>query len=179
LSTDDGPFRVTAPTDLAGGRYVSNLVSLQVMASTASQGSASGGTSPTFTVSGQVNAATTFDINALQSLPAVTETVGANVYTGVRLWDLLNSVGLTLPAVKNPSLSMYAVATGSDGYQALVSLGEINPSFGNNGTIVAYALNGGDLGANGTARLIIPADVGHGRWVSNLTAIEVFALGGS
>lgn len=179
LSSADGPFRVTAPTDIKVGRYVSNLVQLKVLPSAAATASAGGGTAASFMVTGQVSTVGTFDINALKGLPAVTQTVGSNVYTGVSLWTLLNSIGLKLPSEKNPSLSMVAVATGSDGYRALVSLGEIDPGFGNNGTIVAYEVNGAALGSNGMARLVVPGEVKQGRSVSNLIAIEVFAVDGS
>jgi DMSO/TMAO reductase YedYZ molybdopterin-dependent catalytic subunit len=178
LSDSDGPFRVTAPADIRGGRYVSNLVSLQVMASHADTGSGVGGVSNSFTVSGQVATPATFTVDSLKSL-GLTETnatVGSSVYTGVSLWDLLNRVGLKLADTHNPSLAMYAVATGSDGYQALVSLGEINPDFGNDGAIIAYAVNGEALDTNGATRLVIPGEVMQGRLVSNLTAIEVFSV---
>ncbi|MDQ7999343.1 MAG: molybdopterin-dependent oxidoreductase [Pseudomonadota bacterium] len=178
LSSADGPFRVTAPTDIKGGRYVSNLVQLKVLPSAAATASAGGGTAASFMVTGQVSTVGAFDINALKGLPAVTQTVGSNVYTGVSLWTLLNSIGLKLPSGKT-TLSMVAVATGSDGYRALVSLGEIEPGFGNNGTIVAYEVNGAALGSNGMARLVVPGEVKQGRSVSNLIAIEVFAVDGS
>jgi hypothetical protein len=178
LGSSEGPFRVTAPGDVKGGRYVSNLTQLSVAASPAATVGAGGGVSPGFAVSGSVNTATTFDLAALKSLAATTQTVGANSYTGVSLWTLLNSVGLRLPAsTKNATLSMYAVATGSDGYRATVSLGEIDPAFGNKAALVAYEVNGADLAANGIARLVVPEEVKQGRSVSNLIAIEVFAAG--
>jgi len=173
LPAADGPFRVTAPTDTKGGRYVSNLVKLEVRNSAAATAGIGGGPSASFVVSGQVAAPATFDVSALKGLAASTQTVGANTYTGVSLWTLLNSIGLKLPAGKNASLSMYAVATGSDGYRALVSLGEADPSFGNNGALVAYEMNGAALTTNGSTRLVVPGEVKQGRSVSNLIAIEV------
>ncbi|WP_077001549.1 molybdopterin-binding oxidoreductase [Variovorax sp. KK3] len=178
LDEVDGPFRVTAPTDIKGGRYVSSLVKLQVQPSAALTAGVGGGTSASFRVSGQVATAATYDIAALKGLPAVTQTVAGTAYTGVSLWTLLNTIGLKPPAGKNPTLAMYAVATGSDGYRALVSLGEIDPGFGNNGAMVAYEINGAGLGANGMARLVIPGEVKQGRLVSNLIAIEVLAATG-
>lgn len=59
-------------------------------------------------------------------MPATTVTVGANSYTGVNLWSLLNATGIkTSTTAHNPTLAMIAVATGSDGFKAVVSLGEI------------------------------------------------------
>jgi DMSO/TMAO reductase YedYZ molybdopterin-dependent catalytic subunit len=134
--------------------------------------------SPSFTVSGAVGRRATFDLAALQAMPAVTQTAGGNSYTGVNLWSLLNdaSVGLKPDtAVRNPVLSMYAVVVGSDGYRAVVSLAEIAPESGNRVALVAYSLNGMPLGRNGMARLVMAGDLKPGRSVARLAAIEVFA----
>jgi len=136
------------------------------------------GTSPSFTVSGAVGKRAVFDLAALQALPAVTVTVGSNSYTGVSLWALLNDATVGLrpdTTVRNPGLSMYAVAVGSDGYRAVVSLAEIAPESGNRVALVAYSLNGAPLGRNGVARLVMAGDVKPGRSVARLAAIEVFA----
>jgi hypothetical protein len=116
----------------------------------------------------------------LQTLPATTLTVGTSTYTGVSLWTLLNTAGLKLDTtIKNPSLSMVAVATGSDGYKALVTLGEIDPSFGNRPAIIAYSVNGAALGTPGDTRLVVGNDIKQGRSVSNLVAIEVITAAAS
>ncbi|ODU13693.1 MAG: hypothetical protein ABS94_25280 [Variovorax sp. SCN 67-85] len=144
----------------------------------AAAATASEGISPSFTVSGAVGKRASFDLAALQALPVATLTVGANSYTGVSLWALLNdaSVGLKPDtAVRNPVLSMYAVLVGSDGYRAVVSLAEIAPESGNRMALVAYSLNGAPLGRNGMARLVMAGDVKPGRSVARLAAIEVFA----
>ncbi len=173
----DGPFRTTAPGDTKGGRYVSNLTRLDVRASGSTATGIGGGLSSGFAVSGAVTKPMRFDLAALQALPATTQTVGGSAYTGVSLWHLLNTTtGLKLDStVKNPSLSMYAVATGSDGYKALVSLGEIDPGFGNRTALIAYSVNGSLLDRNGVARLVVPGDAKLGRSVSNLVSLEVFA----
>ncbi|KRC27831.1 molybdopterin-binding oxidoreductase [Acidovorax sp. Root217] len=175
LASADGPFRVTAPGDVKGGRYVSNLVRLEVRPSGSTAAGTGGGVSNSFAVSGAVTQPASFDLATLQTLPASTVTVAGTTYTGVNLWTLLSSTtGLKTDATaKNPTLAMVAVATGSDGYKALVSLGEIDPGFGNKAALVAYAINGEGLGANGVARLIVPGEVKQGRSVSNLVSIEV------
>ncbi|CAN7750781.1 molybdopterin-binding oxidoreductase [Pseudorhodoferax sp. LjRoot39] len=177
IGSEDGPFRVTAPGDVRGGRYVSQLVRLDVRPSGSTAAGTGGGVSPSFTVAGAVATPMAFDLAALQALPASTVTVGNSAYTGVSLWNLLNTqVGLKTDAsTKNPLLSMYAVATGSDGYKAMVSVGEIHPSFGNRDALVAYAVDGALLDRNGMARLVVPGDARASRHVSNLVAIEVFA----
>lgn len=175
--TGDGPFRVTSPGDVKGGRYVSNLTRLDVRASGSTVAATGGGVSTSFTVSGAVLRPGTYDLSGLQALPAVTRTVGASTYTGVSLFDFLNTtVGLkTNAAVKNDSLSFYVVATGTDGYKAAYSLGELDSGFGNQPDLIAYAQNGAPLTTSGFARIVVPNDVKAGRYVSNLIAIEVFA----
>jgi hypothetical protein len=100
-----------------------------------------------------------------------------DTYTGVSLWTLIQDAGLlTDPAIKNDLLRFAVVATGSDGYRAIVSLGEIAPTFGNQADLVAYADTGNQLGPNGidgALRLIVPGDQAGGRYVSNLTSLQV------
>ncbi|MGE3861868.1 MAG: molybdopterin-binding oxidoreductase [Burkholderiaceae bacterium] len=177
LPDGDGPLRVTAPGDVRGGRYVSMLNRLDVRASGSTLAGIGGGSSPGFTVSGAVLRQLSFDLGSLQALPAVTQDVNGSVYTGVSLWNLLNTeagIRTDSAAAHNPLLSMYVVATGSDGYKAIVSLGEIHPNFGNRPAMIAYSVNGELLDRNGMARLVVPGDVRAGRFVSNLVGIEVF-----
>lgn len=179
LLTTDGFARTTAPGDTRGGRYVSNVESVEVLHVPYLTGSYAGGVSSSFTVSGLVNTPATYTLSNITSLPATTVTTGADAYTGVLLWTLLETAGVTTnPQVKNNILRYYVVVTGSDGYQGVIALGEISPNFGNEQDIIAYSLNGGEagtsLGANGDFRLIVPNDVRRGRWVSNVIDIEVF-----
>lgn len=173
----DGFARVTAPGDIRGGRYVSNLVSLDVRASGSTQLGTGGGVSTSFSVSGAVTAPRSFDLAALQALPSVTRVVGGVSYQGVSFWDLLNSaVGIPVtPGVNNDILGKYVVATGSDGYRALFSMGELNTNFGNQPDIIAFAADGVPLTGNGFARIVVPGDDRRGRWVSNLVSLEVFS----
>ena len=174
----DGFARTTVPGDGKGGRYVSNLVSLDLRGSASQQTGIGGGVSSAFTVSGLVNSQpVTLNTAALANLGLTprTQTVGTDTYGGYGLWDLLNTLGIAAdPAIKNDILSLYVVATGSDGYQALFSMGELDPAFGNQPDLLALTLNGGDLSTSGFARLVVPNDVRRGRWVSNLVALEVF-----
>lgn len=187
---NDGFARTTAPDDTAGGRYVSNLSSLQVQSATSASAitGTGGGPSTQFTLSGQVSQPGTFTLSTLQALPSATETVTyragqstvTGTFTGVPLWTLLSNAGLiTDPNIKNDLLGKYLVATGSDGYKAVIALGEISPRFGNNNSLVAYSINGQGLGADGFARLVVPGDTFGGRYVSNLIGLEVFDSRGS
>lgn len=181
---DNGFARITAPGDLAGGRYVSNLDSLQVLSSTpASQfGNIGGGVSTQFNLTGLVADPGVYNLATLQALPSVTQSVTyqagqstvSGTFTGVPIWTLLNDAGLmTNPAVRNDILGKYLVATGTDGYKAVIAMGEIHPRFGNRDYLVAYDFNGQGLGEDGFARLVLPGDERGGRFVSNLIGLEV------
>ena len=171
----DGFARVTAPGDVKGGRYVSNVVNVDLQKTASTATGIGGGTTTSFSISGDVLRPQTFDLSALEALPAVQRTVGSTTYTGVSFWDLLNAnVGLRLdPLVKNDVLGMYVVATGSDGYKAAFSLGELNTALGNQPDIIAYEANGVPLTDTGFARIVAPNDVKAGRFVSNLVSLEV------
>lgn len=181
----DGFARMVVPSDQAGGRYVSNLVSLQV-GSLPPSVPGPGGISDQLAVSGHVADPGTFTPVTLEALnQGVTETATylsstgrvTDTYTGVPLWTLLNDTGvLTDPSVKNDILRDFVVATGSDGYRAIISLGEIDPAFGNQPDLVAYADTAGQLGPSGpdgAMRLIVPGDQAGGRYVSNLVSLTV------
>lgn len=191
---NDGFARTTAPADSRGGRYVSNIASIEVHNVTSAsqiQGTG-GGLSESFSLAGQVVNPSIFDLADLQALPAVTKTVsvlsGSNPtpqvreFTGVPLFDLLTLAAagggiITDPDIKNDILGKYIVATGSDGYKATFALGELHPNFGGDQILVAYDETGGDpgVGTAGFARLVVPGDVRAGRFVSNLVGIEVLS----
>ena len=95
-------------------------------------------------------------------------------YTGVSLWNLLDAAGiLSNPAVKNSILDEYVDLIGTDGYQSVISLGEIDPAFGDQPDIVAYSENSGGLGSDGFAQLVVPGDDYGGRYVFNIDSIQV------
>ena len=99
---------------------------------------------------------------------------GADVYTGISLFGFLGYYIKADPnAPKNDILRNYVVATGTDGYKSVFSLGELNSSFGNQNDIIAYQLNGQYLTTDGFARIVAPGDVKAGRWVSNLSSLDV------
>ncbi|HEY0207035.1 MAG TPA: molybdopterin-dependent oxidoreductase [Acetobacteraceae bacterium] len=178
----DGFARAVASGDAAGGRYVSNLARLDVIQAP-SNPSRGGGVSGSFTLSGLIATPGTYDTAALATLPATTESVtyaaaGRPVsasFTGIPLWTLLTVAGLvTDPAIKNDELRFYVLATGSDGYEATFSLGELDPRFGGGAAdLVAYAQDGQPLGMDGFARLVVPGDLAGGRYVSNLVSLQV------
>jgi hypothetical protein len=182
----DGLARMVVPGDIAGGRYVSDLVSLQVVSLPEPGPVGAGGISPEAALSGAVADPTIVTPATLAALNQSTtetatylagSTTTTDTYTGVALWTLIQDAGLlTDPAIKNDLLGFAVVATGSDGYRAVISLGEIDPQFGNQPDLVAYADRAGQLGpggSDGALRLIVPGDHAGGRYVSNLVSLQV------
>ncbi len=182
----DGLAHTVVPGDISGGRYVSDLVSLQVVGLPEPSPAGAGGISPQATLSGAVAdpmIVTPATLAALHQCTTGTATYLAgpspttDTYTGVSLWTLIQDAGLlTDPAIKNDLLGFAVVATGSDGYRAVISLGEIDPMFGHQPDLVAYADTKGQLGpsgSDGALRLVVPGDLAGGRYVSNLVSLQV------
>ena len=121
----DGFARMVVPGDKAGGRYVSNLVTLHAGTAPSLPGTG-GGVSSQFTLTGGVATPGTYTLATLMSFPATTLTTTylsgsssvTDTFTGVSLWTLLSSAGIvTDAAIKNDILRKYVVAVGSDGYE--------------------------------------------------------------
>jgi DMSO/TMAO reductase YedYZ molybdopterin-dependent catalytic subunit len=98
------------------------------------------------------------------------ETVTAS-FTGALLWDLLSSAQVNLNAdVKNDKVSLYIVATGSDGYQAVIAWGEVDPEYSHQPVLVAYERDGQPLDA---PQLVVPGDARGSRYVNGLVDLSV------
>jgi DMSO/TMAO reductase YedYZ molybdopterin-dependent catalytic subunit len=95
----------------------------------------------------------------------------AHVFTGPRLRDVLaRAVPRFDPAIKNDKLRHYASVTASDGYQALVGYGELDPSFEGKQILLAVTQDGASLAGSGP-RLVVPGDTAGGRYVSGVTDV--------
>jgi hypothetical protein len=93
-------------------------------------------------------------------------------YTGVLLWDILSSAQVNFNAdVKNDKVSMFLVASGSDGYQAVVSWAEIDPEYSNQPILVAYQEEGQPI-VDGFV-LVVPGDGRGSRYVKGLVSLSV------
>jgi DMSO/TMAO reductase YedYZ molybdopterin-dependent catalytic subunit len=144
-----------------------------------------GGYSPSFHITGAVQRQMTFDLTALVHRPSKlvahrcysTDTlkIEDRVYRGIPLWTLLTEAGLSpSPGPSFPSLRGYVVVTGSDGYEVLLPLADIDPEFEGREVIVAYAADGDFLDeTRGMARLVIASDRTCMRGVWWLATIEV------
>jgi hypothetical protein len=96
-----------------------------------------------------------------------------HTFKGPLLSDVLNLAGPKFdPAVKNDKLRHYVTATGSDGYQALVAYGELDPDFGGKEILLAHTQDGQSLADLGP-RLVVPGDKRGGRYVSNVVRVRL------
>jgi DMSO/TMAO reductase YedYZ molybdopterin-dependent catalytic subunit len=102
------------------------------------------------------------------------ETVSTS-FTGVPLWQVLSAAQPNFNAdVRNDKLGMSIVVTASDGYQAVIAWGEIDPETGAQPILVAYAENGAPIAdSQGGIRLIVPGDKRGGRYVSGVVNISL------
>ena len=147
-----------------------------------------GGYSPVVELTGAVQAPQQFTLVDLQLRPAVraahrcidpeTGRIADHAYRGVRLWYLLAEAGIAIPERIStlPTATLHAslVATGSDGYQVLIALAEIDPAFNGREAIIAYERDGQQLGEDlGMAILVLPDDRTCDRDVYWLTRLEV------
>jgi len=120
----------------------------------------------------------------LKALPHITVTLHnshTNVdetYSAVRLADLLGKVGAPLGSeLRGKGISNYIVATGSDGYKAVLALAEVDPGFHPGEVLVADAMNGQPLDAHsGPFKLVVTEDKRPARSVRNLVSIELKML---
>jgi molybdate transport system substrate-binding protein len=112
----------------------------------------------------------TVDVTFLSGEETVTTS-----FTGVPLWDILSVAQVNLNVdVRNDKLSMFIVATGSDGYQAVVAWGEIDPDFANQPILVAFEEAGQPIeGNDGPFRLVVPGDGRGGRYVFGLVNLSL------
>ena len=135
-------------------------------------------------LAGAVDRPGTLALPDLQALPGQTAAVTYGTgrgpvsasFTGPTLWSVLGQAGLTpVPGARNSILRNVVVATGSDGYAAAFSGGELDPRFGGSRApvLAAYAQDGQPLSADGFARAVVPGDTAGGRYVSNLAGLDV------
>jgi hypothetical protein len=124
-----------------------------------------------------------FTLDALKAMPQKTvsyhnpHTNADETYSGVPLIDLLAGLGVAHGKdLHGKALSEYVVATGSDGYKAVLALAEADPEFHPGDVLVADAMDGKPLDAKtGPFRLVVSEDKRPARSVHSLVSIEVKA----
>jgi len=117
----------------------------------------------------------------LKGMPRKTVTVhnthsnADETYEGVLLADLLMKYGAPMgKEFRGTAVGCYVVATGSDGYKAVFSLAEVDPSFHPGDVELADTMDGKPLDAHsGPFKLVVSEDKRPARGVRNLVALEV------
>lgn len=168
VSTSGGSLSLVDPNTGASGRDVSNLTSLHVYAA-AAMPTGPGGQSSSVQLSGLVNNPGSYSLTSLQTGFTPSQLmVGTDTYTGIPLWKFLN------PSDVANARNQIVITAGTDGYEVVLSLAELDPALGGNPqNFLPYADTGTDFPADGVARTIFPLDNKHGRWESNLDFVEV------
>jgi hypothetical protein len=138
---------------------------------------AAASTSLTVTVEGK---ATRFTVAELKAMPQKSvklhneHTNADETYSGVELADVLAKCGFVVGKTEHHQIiRSYLKAEGTDKYWVLYSALEVEPTEHNGDVIVATALNGGAIGADGELKLVSTEDRKPQRWVRNLAAITL------
>ena len=132
-------------------------------------------------VTSQSHAAVKLSASDLKAMPHInvafhnSHTNADETYSGVRLAEVLTKIGAPLGnELRGAALANYIIATGSDGYKAVLALGEVDPSFHPGDVIVADAMDGKPLDAHsGPFKVVVTEDKRPARSVRNLVSIEL------
>jgi len=140
-----------------------------------------GQSSPSIVVSGDVKQPLTLSSSDLAGMPRATVTTNNNgiarVYEGVWLSDVLKKAGVQIGGLRGPTLAVYVVASASDGYQVVFSIGELDPEMTDAEFLLADKADGKPLfGEDGSFRLVVPKDKRGARSVRMLSKLEVFQV---
>ena len=124
----------------------------------------------------------TFDANGLAQLARHTALLndhGKQVnYEGVLLHDVLVRGGFDFGnGLRGKQLASYVIAIGSDGYQVIYALADLDPSITDAGIVLADKRDGKPLEPNeGPLRIIVPQDKKPARSVRMLKEIDLVEL---
>ncbi len=133
-------------------------------------------------VTGAVTTPLTLTAADLATMPRATVTTNNNgietVYEGVWISDVLKKAGVAMgSALRGPALSAYVVASASDGYQVVFSVGELDPEMTDGQYLLADKANGKAMfGETGSFRLVVPKDKRGARSIRMLTTLNVVQL---
>ena len=95
-------------------------------------------------------------------------------FDGPLLWDVLVREGAVDPAKPREQPARAVLVTGSDGYSAVLALGEISPEFANRKVLLAERMNGQPLGPD-HLRIVVPGDKRGGRSVRDVVRLAIIA----
>lgn len=117
---------------------------------------------------------------ALAALPPVQVTLSSEPghgpaqrrFEGPLLWTVLVHAGAINPSRFRDHVRQLVSVTGSDGYTAVLALGEISPEFESKQVVLALRMDGVPIAAE-HLRLVVPGDKRGGRGVHDLVRIAV------
>ena len=130
----------------------------------------------TLTVTNAAGKVTTFTAETLADLPRATARLGGKAeYEGVTLASVLREAGVPQgPRLHGKPMAAFVVVTGEDGYRAVLSLAETDPSFRDAPVVLADRQAKGPLAENeGPWRLVIGADARPDRGVRQVESVAV------
>ncbi|MGH6976266.1 MAG: molybdopterin-dependent oxidoreductase [Stellaceae bacterium] len=156
------------------GALLAMLLALALAAPAAAQ------TALSLSVGGLVKAPHTFTLADLEKMPWITVDESFQTergprhgtWLGVSLWTLLDQSG-GVDAPMKESVRHWLVVTGRDGDAVVLSVGEIDPSFGHATAVIAWSEDGRPFDPQAGLRLILPGDRKGGRDVRDVVSIEV------
>lgn len=116
------------------------------------------------------------DAAALSALPRTTASVERNggrvAYTGPLLWQVLEAGGAA-PAY-GVAARLALLVTASDGYTAVLSLGEIAPELGNRPVLLGLSADDASIGA--FPRIVVPGERRGARGVRDVVRLTVLPV---
>jgi len=149
-------------------------------------------------IDGFVNSPTTVSLDDLRAMPDQTTlaiefvdrlgNVQRHSETGPLLWTVLNAAGgVQVPPLRaeqyqgpNPLVTLYVIMVAVNGYQSLVSEGEIDPDYGHARVLVAHTEDGKPMMEapyaatnKAPAQLVVPGDTRGGRYENRICRISV------
>jgi hypothetical protein len=93
-------------------------------------------------------------------------------YSGVPLIDLLKPLGVP-DKPHGKEFQLYLVVEGADGYRVVYSVAEVTPDVHDAEVLVADAMEGKPLEADGALKLIASGENRPARWVRGVVAVRV------
>ena len=137
-------------------------------------------TKPFFTVEGEVIKPLKLTLEDLLQLKQTeVKAKGKNgeehTFTGVRLFDILDSAGVTLgKELRGKNLAKYVLIKAADGFEVIFTLPEIDPEYTDQTILLAYLVDGKPLPkGEGPFRIVAPNDKRQARWIRELNTIKV------
>ena len=136
----------------------------------------------TVKVSGDISAPLILTVKDLAAMPhesfEIPDDKGVYAkYEGVPLQEILKKAGLPIGNVRGKNLSIYVLATATDQYQVVFSLGELDPTFGNTKVLLVEQPEGKPVDARkGPFWLAVPNDKAGARDVRMLEKLEIVRL---